>query len=103
MAFLPALDLFLGSSIETVIDSSNCIFLFRIAISDCHSNIPVDIILLDLMEACQGVALSTTLDFLRLYWEFWFQKESDNVYYSSLSPFCCSFVVCKDYVILEIT
>lgn len=70
MAFLPALDLFLDASIETIIDSSNCFFLFRIAISDCHSNIPEDIVLLDLMEACHGVALSITLDFLRLYWEF---------------------------------
>lgn len=68
MVFLPDLDLFLDVSIETVIDSSGCFFLFRIAISDCHSNIPEDS-LLDLMAACQGAALSITLDFLRLYWD----------------------------------
>ena len=69
MLFLPVLDLFLDASIETTIDVSSCFFLFRIAISDCHSNISEDS-LLDLMAACQGVALSITLDFLKLYWDF---------------------------------
>lgn len=69
MLFLPVLDLFLDTSMETIINSGSCFFLFRIAIADCHSNISEDS-LLDLMAACQGVALSVTLDFLRLYWDF---------------------------------
>lgn len=69
MLFLPVLDLFLDASIETIIDGGSCVFLFRIAISDCHSNISEDS-LLDLMAACQGVVLSITLDFLKLYWDF---------------------------------
>lgn len=45
MLFLPVLDLFLDASIETIINSGSCFFLFRIAIADCHSNISEDSLL----------------------------------------------------------
>lgn len=73
MAFLPVLVWFLAANVETIIDNSSFFFFFRIAISGCHSNIPEDS-LLDLMAACQGVALSITVDFPRLYWEFSFRR-----------------------------